>query len=151
MNAIEELKSDHPRLRRLAREIEAAVGEQRGVGWDDRASCDVRRLLAVERDLARQMTEHERRERRALADAARAGLRCRELLRELERSERELGQLEGLLRTVASLCDGSHVHAVRTAVGRLVEELEARLAYEEQVLFPALDGRPRPPSAPSRG
>lgn len=44
MDEIGSLIEEHGTLRRLAVEIEKAVGARRDVGWDDCVSCDMKAL-----------------------------------------------------------------------------------------------------------
>ncbi len=130
---IESLMREHAQLRRLAEEVEAAVGIQGGVGWDDCVVCDFKKLRATQERLARELAEHEKAEERVVAEMLRG-----RLSEEIENTHRTIERMLQLLRALSSLCDGQHVHAIRTAAKRLRQELEQHLAYEEKTIFPAL-------------
>ena len=142
MDTIDSLIEEHATLRRLAGEIEKAVGAQNGVGWDDRASCETTALRAAQRRFQDELKAHEAREERVVDAMLRDREREREQLEPaVRRAHVALDGLTALLRTLAGICDGTHVHAVRTAAERLHEELNAHLEYEERVVLPLLHPR----------
>jgi iron-sulfur cluster repair protein YtfE (RIC family) len=128
-------------LRRLAAQVEAAVGAQGGVGWDDCVFCDLKKLRATQEEFSRELLAHEAVEERVVTERLR-----RRLSEDIRKTHRTIERMLGLLRALSSLCDGQHVHSIRTAARRLREELEEHLAYEEKVLFPALRAAEKPAS-----
>jgi iron-sulfur cluster repair protein YtfE (RIC family) len=139
MDEIDEVIQEHAELRRLAGEIEKTIGPQRGVGWDDRVFADLPALRAAQGRFQAALQAHEAKEDRVIH----AGLRRRaaereELETQVEKAHRTLDSMSELLHTLFSLCDGTHVHAIRCVSERLRQELEAHLEYEEKVLFPLL-------------
>lgn len=139
MNDIELLIEEHGELRREAAALEALLGPQRGVGWEDNSNCDVTRFRAAQEGLLRNLAAHELKEESVIGRHLRApgGL---EIRAEVERAHETLNRLVTLLRSVATLCTGGRVHALRTITARVREELESHLVYEEKMLFPLLLG-----------
>ncbi len=142
MDAIDSLVDEHAMLRRLAGEIEKTIGVRQGVGWDDRALCEVPALCAAQRRFQDELREHEAREERVMGAMLRGREAEREELEpEIRRAHVSLDGMTALLLTLSGVCDGTHVYAVRSMAGRLREELESHLTYEEKVLFPLLRRR----------
>lgn len=138
MDTIDRLIVEHSSLRGELARLTAMFAGAHGVGWDDRLTLDRPRLLAQIRDFQAAFKSHETRENECLATIL--------PLVELDRSARDafegghrfLEGMTGLLGVVGQSCDGDHVHSVRTVLIRLGQELEAHLAFEETVLFPAI-------------
>ena len=139
MNRIDSLVEEHATLRRLAERIERSLGPQTGVGWDDLAAGELTGFCEAQRLFSDVIREHEEREERVIDDLLRSRADDRaELAPVIEGAHASLNALMALLGTVSGVCDGTHVHAVRSIAQRLREELEIHLAYEEKVLFPLL-------------
>lgn len=133
------LLTEHAALRRDAAALEALLGPQRGVGWDDRSDCDVPAFRAARDRLAAELEAHERREEAMMAKRLRTAARG-ELEAEVERAHHTLNDLVALLESAAVLCEKGRVYRLRTLAGRVREELDTHLQYEEKVLFPLLRG-----------
>lgn len=134
---IDSLAAGHATLRRLADAIGDCIGRQKGVGWDDRSSCDIAALSEAQKRFQEELHAHEAEEDRIFGAILRGvGSERDELEATVARAHRSLEGTTALLRTLTSICDGSHVYAVRTAAERLRAELESHLIYEETVLFP---------------
>jgi iron-sulfur cluster repair protein YtfE (RIC family) len=142
MDNIESLIEEHATLRRLASEIGKAIGAQHGVGWDDRTSYEPQSLCMAQQRFHDELKKHEAREESVIDEMLRDREAERvELEPEIRRAHDSLDGMAALLRTLSTVCDGTHVYAVRTVAERLNEELQAHLAHEEQVLFPLLRRR----------
>lgn len=139
MDSIDRLLTEHASLRRDAAALLALLGPQRGAGWDDVSNCDVAAFRAARDRLAADLEAHELEEERFMARRLRGPGRD-ELEGEVERAHQTLNDLTSMLQTAAVLCVEGRVHQLRTIAGRVCEELEAHLAYEEKVLFPLLRG-----------
>jgi hypothetical protein len=135
LDVVRELLAEHAGLRASARRLEELLCPQTGVGLDDIASCDVVALLDARESLVRDILAHEKKEE-AYVDAR--GTRVPELGEWMESSHEDLNSLLSLLASVSSTYDGRRAHALRAIVGRVREELEAHLRYEEKVVFPLL-------------
>lgn len=137
MDAVDRVLDEHAQLRRLAAGLRRRLGPQKGIGWEDVTGCDLAALRAAQDELLEALTLHERREERLFAE--RLPRESREALQlEVERAHRSLNGLVSLMRSLAELCSGGRVHALRVMVARVNEELEHHLAFEEKALIPLL-------------
>lgn len=139
MDAIDLLMEDHARLRRLAASLTGLLGAQTGVGWEDVSGCDLAPFRAAQEELLETLTVHELREERIFADRLPADSR-EELQKEVERAHESLNGLVSLLRSLSTLCSDGRVHSLRVTAGRVREELEHHLSFEEKALIPLLSG-----------
>ncbi|MDX6767965.1 MAG: hemerythrin domain-containing protein [Elusimicrobiota bacterium] len=139
MDSIDRLLTEHEALRRDAAALEALLGPQRGVGWDDESDCDVAAFRAARDRLAHDLMEHEAREEKLIGRRLHSPGQG-EMEAEVERAHKTLNSLVSLLQSAAELCTQKRVHRLRTIVSRVREELETHLGYEEKVLFPLLRG-----------
>jgi iron-sulfur cluster repair protein YtfE (RIC family) len=139
---IDSLIEEHATLRRLAGEVEKAIGTQHGVGWDDQTSCEMPAFCAAQSRFQTELKKHEAKEDRVIDEMLQGREAEREQLEQaIRRAHVSLDGMTALLRTLSGVCDGTHVYAVRTMAERLHEELESHLTYEEKVLFPLLRRR----------
>lgn len=137
MDAVDLLLDDHAQLRRLAAGLARRLGPQKGVGWDDVSRCDLAALRAAQDELMEALTLHESREERVFAERLPADSR-EDLQRAVERAHESLNGLVSLMRSLAALCSGGRVHALRVMAARVSEELERHLSFEEKALMPLL-------------
>lgn len=136
---IARLMKEHADLRRLAKDLEDAMGVPGGAGWDDCTRCDVARLKAAQEKLSKELLAHEDEEKRLLTEAFQTeGGDPAVYGREIEKSSETLAHLIGMMRTVTTLYDGNHAYALRGAVERVRQALAEHLDREEEMLFPLL-------------
>jgi hypothetical protein len=140
MDAIDRLLEEHVHHRRLAGEMEKALGAPSAheVGWNDCAGCDFEKFKEIHRELKELVLDHERREERLLHEALGLLEGGAEAVRVLEKRHGNVKDLLRLLESVASLYDGAHLHPLRTVAARVREELESHHEFEEKELFPRL-------------
>lgn len=138
---VQVLVTEHAEIRRRMAELERLLGERRGVGWDDRADCDLAALSSSWSGFREFLTAHEAGEEAALR-SLRDGVP--EIEEWIEKNHRGHDEFVRLLGSVAATCDGRHVHSLRFALEELRHELDAHMEYEEKVVFPLLaDSLPR--------
>ena len=134
---IDELIQEHAALRALARWLERTTDFE-----EDGRRCPLEELRSRQRRFEEELKEHEGREERLLARLSRLRTPAEpDLEPEIRRAHGSLEGMTALLRTLSGVCDGAHMGAVRSMTGRLREELELHLLYEEKVLFPLLRRR----------
>lgn len=141
MKELERLLKEHEALRRDAAALAGLIGPQLAVGWNDHSPVDLARFEAAREQLRQHLLAHEAKEERFIARRLKL-VGAAEVGAEVERAHETLNRLMGLLHSVAALCTEGRVHALRVICGRVGEELESHLRYEEAVLFPLLKGAP---------
>lgn len=137
MDLLDQVVEDHARLRFLARGLPRLLGPQTGVGWEDRSDVDLTAFREAQEELLEQLTMHELREESLFAQRLPKPVK-EDLQREVERAHEALNALFSLMRSVSTLCRDGRVHALRTTVARVVEELESHLEFEERALIPLI-------------
>lgn len=141
MDIIEFFQQSHQALRQELAALEAPFKLPHGVGWDDRVCLDRDALLRDVEAFFASFRGHEAAEDEVLSAAGpRLGL-DEELRDEFTKGRRTVADVMKLFGAVTFTCDGEHVHRVRDLLGRMREEIETHLAYEEKVLFPLLRER----------
>lgn len=142
MTTMDRLNEDHQRLRSCLAGMGELLGRPNDPGWYDEKDLDRPRLAEVRRQLHEAFRAHEELERLVLSQAlarlsARGGLPpgC------IESAHRSIRDILQLLDAVAHVCDGRHVHSLRSVASRAAEEVERHLAYEERELLPRLQDR----------
>lgn len=141
MHLIDFLAQDHALLRSAFRSVELHLGPARGCGWEDRVRLDSARFHQDLDGLLRALHAHESLEEKVAARwrlTADDGVPLRALL--LARHEC-IDSLMRLCAIAAALIVDGRVHATRTILSRLGDELAAHLEEEERALFPALRSR----------
>lgn len=141
MDIVDLLLESHETLRGSMKRLTAMLGEPRGVGWEDRSTLDREPFSRQLREFLSDFKAHE-----TVEDA----FLCR-IVRQLElnpgldaaivEGHRSLRSMARLFETIVGVCDGEHVHRVRTVLDLLSAELERHLAYEEKQVFPKLRER----------
>lgn len=139
MRELDKLLKEHEELRRDAAALAGLIGPQLAVGWSDHARVDLGRFESARELLRQHLLAHEAKEERFIARRLKV-VGAGEIEAEVERAHETLNRLMGLLHSVATLCTEGRVHALRVICGRVTEELELHLRYEETVLFPLLAG-----------
>lgn len=139
MSELDTLLEEHEALRKDAAALTRLIGPQLAVGWSDHARIDLPAFEAARETLRRRLLEHEAKEERFITRRLRAP-GAAEVEAEVERAHETLNRLMELLHSASALCTEGRVHALRTICGRVGEELESHLRYEETVLFPLLKG-----------
>ncbi len=138
MDIVEFLHESHRALRRELAALEAPFKLPHGVGWDDRVCLDRDALLRDVDVFFASFRRHEAAEDEVLSEAGdRLGLDA-EMRAEFTKGRRTVADVMKLFGAVTFTCDGEHVHRVRELLGRMRDEIENHLSYEEQVLFPLL-------------
>lgn len=141
MDIIDHLLEGHAALRGEFAGLTALFERPRGVGWDDRVALDKEHFARDVRAFIAAFKTHEAEEDAFFSKALRLVEVEADLRGVFLEGRRSLGEIMKLFGAVAFSCDGEHVHPVRAVLLRLGEELEARLAYEEKILFPKLRER----------
>lgn len=143
MHLIDFLAQDHARLRTAVEAVERRLGPAHGCGWEDRVRLDPKKFHADLDGLIAALRAHEILEKKVAA-------RWRMLpedeppLRSLLLARHEcIDSLMRLCSIAAALIFDGHVHATRTILTRLGDELKEHLEEEERVLFPSLRSRER--------
>lgn len=141
MDLIDGLLANHAALRGALEFMSGLLERPCGCGWEDQMSLDLERLAKERGVFMTALKAHDAMEaayiERVLGQFKEDG----EVLAALADGHRAVGDLARLFSVVAVLCDGEHVHRLRTVLERLREELEARLSYEEKIVFPRLRER----------
>ena len=144
MKIVDDLLEQHAGLRRGLAGLESLLGPKSDAGWDDCSNCDMAQFQASLRDFLGKLKTHETYEDRVLADAVKSLPDGQEEFRRgMEKSHETLDNLMKLLNAASVIDHGRHVYSVRHIAGRVHDELEAHLAYEEKMLFPLLGGKSR--------
>ncbi len=142
MDTMEVLINDHSALRAALKNIEGHLGPSWSCGWDDRVELDA---AAFHRDLDalfRALREHEAIEEKLVsnwADQPRTTDAPAEKI--LLASHASIDSLLKLFSAVAVLIADGPVHAARTILSRLHEELTRHMDEEERDFFPLLPRR----------
>lgn len=141
MHLIDVLTQDHQRLRSAVRSAESHLGPASGCGWDDRVRLDPAKFHKDLDGLILALRAHESLEKKVAArwrETSPDGPPLRALL--LARHDC-IDSLMRMASIAAALIFEGHVHATRTILGRLRDELTEHLEEEERVLFPRLRSR----------
>ena len=138
MDIVDCLLKTHGELRGSLESLTVLLGSPRGVGWDDQSALDKEKFSRELAEFLSVFKAHEAVEDAFLSRVVRQIDPDPDLDAAITEGHRSLESLTRIFGVVAASCDGEHVHGVRTALGRLREELETHLAYEEESVFPRL-------------
>lgn len=141
MHLIDVLAQDHALLRSAFRAVELHLGPARGCGWEDRVRLDPAKFHEDLDGLLRALRAHECLEEKVAARwrmTSASGVPLKSLL--LARHDC-IDSLMRLCAIAAALIVDGHVHATRTILSRLRDELMEHIEEEERALFPPLLSR----------
>ena len=141
MDIVELLLENHETLRGSLKSLTAMLGQPSGVGWEDRMGLDQARFSLQLGKFLADFKAHEAVEDAYLSRIVRQLGLDPELGAAIAEGHRSLGAMTHLFGTVVGVCDGEHVHRVRTVLSLLSEELERHFVYEENRVFPKLRER----------
>lgn len=145
MDIIDVFLERHGALRAELAGLAAPLRRPHGVGWDDCVSLDCQRLRRDIEAFFASFRAHEAAEEEVLTEIAGQFKLDAAMRAAFEDGRRAVADIMKLCGAVAFSFDGEHVHRLRELLGRMTEEVEAHLAYEEKSLFPLL--RERLPAA----
>ena len=141
MHLIDVLAQDHALLRSAFHAAERHLGPASACGWEDRVRLDPKRFHEDLDGLQRALRAHESLEKKL---ASRWHLMPADAppLRSLLLARHDcIDSLMRLCSVAAALIFEGRVHATRTILARVGDELMAHLEEEERVLFPRLRAR----------
>jgi len=141
MDLIDGLLANHSTLRGALDYMNGLLERPCGCGWEDRMTLDTERLAKERGVFMSALKAHDIMEAAYIERVLGQFEEDREMTAALAEGHRALGDMSRIFSAVAVLCDGEHVHRLRTVLERLREELEERLSYEEKVVFPRLRER----------
>lgn len=132
MDLVDYLGLERRRLRDCAAGLEAALGPQDGLGWNDCRQIDGRRFDRELAELGRLLKRLGQLESRFAWPLLRQWREPALAASELEQDEARLEGWIRLIRSVVAAGDCLHVHAVRGGLRSLVRELDAYLERAEE-------------------
>lgn len=138
MDLIDGMLANHRTLRGSLVFMSALLERPCGCGWDDLMSLDLVRL-SKERDVfMAALKAHDAFEAVYVERVLSQFDMERGVIAALAEGHRAVADMTRLFSVVAVICDGEHVHRLRTVLERLSEELEAHLSYAENTVIPEL-------------
>lgn len=141
MELFEDVTANHALLRGACGRLEVLLARPSGCGWDDRMTLDSERLSREFSAFEAALKAHDAIEAAYMALVLGELETDRAMIAKISTGHKAVEDLARLMGAVAFLCDGEHVHRLRTVLERLAEEVEAHLAYAENVVFPRLRAR----------
>ncbi|MFI5360948.1 MAG: hypothetical protein ACHQ49_03165 [Elusimicrobiota bacterium] len=138
MDFVDLLLKEHETLRASLRTMIVMLGRPSGVGWEDRMELDRGRFSLLLREFLDEFKSHEGVEDLFLTRVVRQLGLDRDLDAAISEGHRSLDEMTRLFEVIFGACDGEHAYSVRMVLGRLQEELERHLTYEETQVFPKL-------------
>ena len=144
MDVVDILIKDHDSLRGALKSLELHLGPGCGCGWEDQVQLDPAKFHDDLETLSRAFREHKNFEEKFAEDWLRQSPEPNSAVEKiLLESHKSIDALLKLFATVATLISDGHVHATRTVMSRLREELARHMNEEESGLFPLLRNRKR--------
>lgn len=141
MDIVDLLLESHETLRGSLKRLTAMLGEPSGVGWEDRLTLDRDPFSRQLKEFLAAFRAHEVVEDAYLSRIVREIGLNPELDAAIVEGHRSIRSMTHLFETIIGVCDGEHVHRVRTVLCLLSEDMERHLAYEEKQVFPKLRER----------
>lgn len=141
MDIIDVFLERHGILRAELSALGAPFKRPHGVGWDDCVSLDCQRLRRDIEAFFASFRDHESTEEEFMKEIAGQFKLDAAMRAAFEDGRRAVADIMKIFGAVAFTFDGEHVHRLRELLGRMSDEVEAHLAYEEKTLFPLLRER----------
>lgn len=141
MDIVDLLLKSHETLRGSLKSLTVMLGQPSGVGWEDRCGLDQANFSLQLKVFLVDFKAHEAVEDAFLSRIVRQLGLDPDLDAAIVEGHRALGEMTHLFGIIVGVCDGEHVHRVRTVLFLLSEELERHFSYEEKKVFPKLRER----------
>lgn len=141
MHLIDVLAKDHAMLRSSLQSVERHLGPALGCGWEDRVKVDPAEFHKDLDALLQALRAHESFEEKLAARWRQKPPSEASLKSMLLAPHRSIDSLLNLFTIASALMIDGRVHASRTILSRLREELTRHIEEEERDLFPRLRAR----------
>jgi iron-sulfur cluster repair protein YtfE (RIC family) len=141
MQLIDVLSKDHELLRSALKTLELHLGPASGYGWEDRVKVDLAKFRKDLNALLNALRAHEVLEAKLAARWRQKPPTDEALKMLLLARHSSIDSLLKLFTTASTLIVDGHVHATRTILSRLQDELTRHMDEEERDVFPPLRAR----------